>query len=201
MSVALVKQGGEDDAPAPTGTLWLARHAQPLVESGVCYGQLDIPADAQATATSARALAVALPPGIRIVCSPLQRCELLTQTLCGLRADLTYKLDSRLMEMNFGNWEGRRWSGIGQPAIDAWVADFTHHRPGGGESVSALLRRVAGIWEEARAGERTLWITHAGVIRAATLLHAGQRHIDRADQWPLTAPEFGGWTVLNLPSR
>jgi len=38
-----------------------------------------------------------------------------------------------------------------------------------------------------------LWITHAGVMRAATLLHRGARHITRADQWSKAAPGFGQW--------
>ena len=44
--------------------LWLVRHAQPRIEAGVCYGQLDLAADAQATRPCAEALAQVLPPGI-----------------------------------------------------------------------------------------------------------------------------------------
>ena len=41
--------------------LWLVRHAPPLAAQGLCYGRLNLPADAQATRDSARALAEALP--------------------------------------------------------------------------------------------------------------------------------------------
>lgn len=101
------------------------------------------------------------------------------------------------MELDFGAWEGRRWNEIGQTAIDAWVADFAHHRPGGGESVAGLMQRVAAVWDESRSVARTLWITHAGVIRAATLLHQGQRRVGQADHWPTATPGFGEWTALN----
>ena len=37
--------------------LWLARHAAPLIDSGICYGSLDVEADEAATQSSARALA------------------------------------------------------------------------------------------------------------------------------------------------
>lgn len=178
-------------------TIWLARHAQPLVEPGICYGQLDVGADPEATAASALALAAVLPAATRVLCSPLQRCELLAQELCGFRSDLSYKTDRRLLELNFGTWEGRRWHDIGQTAIDAWVADFSDHRPGGGESAQALLLRVAGIWDETRVAAGTVWITHAGVIRAATLLRAGVRRIDCARQWPESAPAFGAWAMWN----
>ena len=46
------------------------------------------------------------------------------------------------------------------------------------------------------ADDNTVWITHAGVIRAATLLHRGLRQITRADQWPTATPGLGAWTVL-----
>jgi alpha-ribazole phosphatase len=181
------------------GGLWLARHAKPLIEPGVCYGQLDVPADAQATATCARALAEALPSGIRIICSPLQRCEQLAHVLLGLRADLTYKTDPRLQEMDFGHWEGQRWDDIGAAAVEAWVADFARYRPGGGESVEAFMQRVASVWDDTRGSSGAVWITHAGVIRAATLLHQGQRQIRQAAHWPATAPGFGSWIQLTTP--
>ena len=188
-------------AVSDRGGLWLVRHAQPLIAPGICYGQLDVAADADATAACARELAKALPPGTIIICSPLQRCELLAHVLIGLRADLASKTDPRLMEMDFGQWEGQRWDDIGAAAIDAWVADFAHHRPGGGESSGQFMQRIAAVWDETAlaAGTPTLWITHAGVIRAATLLQAGQRQIDSAAQWPAAAPGFGSWVQLTMP--
>ena len=85
-------------------TLWLVRHAQPLIAPGICYGQLDIPADTKATVVCATQLLQVLPKRIQIVSSPLQRCEQLAQTLIGLEPDFAYKTDSRLQEMNFGQW-------------------------------------------------------------------------------------------------
>ena len=105
------------------------------------------------------------------------------------------------MEMDFGQWEGRRWDDIGAAAIDAWVADFAHYRPGGGESVGQFMQRVAAVWDETTlsADTPTLWITHAGVIRAATLLQSGQRLIASAAQWPAAALPFGRWVQLTAP--
>ena len=37
--------------------LWLARHAQPLIGAGICYGVLDVAADAALTTAAAKALA------------------------------------------------------------------------------------------------------------------------------------------------
>ena len=177
--------------------LWLVRHAQPLVEAGICYGSTDMAADASATQQAALALVRVLPPGVRLVSSPLQRCRQLTQALCLLRPDLSDSHDARLAEMDFGCWEGQRWDAIPQADIDRWTADFGGHRFGGRMSVHEFMARVTPAWDEAQqAGQERVWITHAGVIRAATLLSQGVRQIDLAAQWPQQAPAFGCWHVL-----
>ena len=179
-------------------TLWLVRHARPLIEPGICYGQLDVAADAEATRVGAEALADVLPHGITMVCSPLQRCEQLAQVLIGLRVDLTCKTDVRLKEMDFGQWEGQRWDAIDPAALAAWTDHFAHHSPGTrGESVAQFMARVGQAFDELSPAEH-VWITHAGVIRAAQLLAQGVRHVERADQWPVDAPAFGQWCTLNL---
>jgi len=185
-----------------TARLTLVRHAQPLIEAGVCYGALDVPADATATQQAAQALASTLPTGALMLTSPLQRCELLAQFLQGLRPDLTYKTDARLAEMNFGSFEGQRWDSIPAAAFDAWTADFWQHRFGGAESVAEFMARVAEVWDDAVASSQPqIWVTHAGVIRAATLLSQGVRRIDQATDWPQAAPVFGQCVVLTMQAQ
>jgi alpha-ribazole phosphatase len=185
-----------DSPTAPATALWLVRHAQPLIASGVCYGASDIPADAQATQVAAGALAAVVPAGIQVMHSPLQRCEQLAQVLRGLRPDLTYRSDARLAEMDFGHWEGQRWDAIARAELDAWTEAFSTWRCGGGETVQGFMARVAAVWGDTQAAAQpTVWITHAGVIRAATLLAQGIRHVERADQWPADVPGFGQWVV------
>ena len=180
-------------------TLWLVRHAQPLLAPGLCYGATDVPADPHATRQTALALAPELPPHTTVLSSTLQRCELLAHSLQGLRPDLAYKADARLTEMNFGQWEGQRWDAIPRTAYDAWTADFSHHRFGGQESVAEFMQRVASAWRELALSPRpVLWVTHAGVIRAATLLSQGVHEVTQASQWPAAAPVFGGWCSLPL---
>jgi alpha-ribazole phosphatase len=179
--------------------LWLVRHAQPLVEAGVCYGASNIAADPSATQLAAQQLAGVLPAGLRVVSSPLQRCEQLAEVLRGLRPDLAYTQDARLVEMDFGQWEGQRWNSIPRVELDGWTAAFDTWRCGGAESVGDFMARVAAAWDDSRAHLRpAVWITHAGVIRAATLLAQGLRHIHRADQWPVAAPTFGQWQLADI---
>ena len=184
-------------------TLWLVRHAQPLTPPGICYGQLNLAADPDANRACAAELAKVLPAGTIVVTSPLQRCEQLTSVLIGLRPDLPSKINPKLQEMHFGNWEGRAWADIAKSELDDWTANFAHYPAGnvgggGGESVSQFMARVATAFDAIDPAQNTLWITHAGVIRAAQLIASGVRHITRADQWPADAPACGQWCKLDL---
>jgi alpha-ribazole phosphatase len=177
--------------------LWLVRHARPLIEAGVCYGASDVPADEQATLDCARALAQVLPQGLPVLHSPLQRCTQLAQALESLRPDLHALADARLIEMDFGCWEGVRWDAIAKPAWDEWMAAFGSHRFGGRESVQELLQRVARAHlDTAQQAQDALWITHAGVIRALALLAQGVEQIEHAEQWPKHTLGFGEWLQL-----
>ena len=180
-------------------TLWLVRHALPLINKGICYGQFDIKADLAETQKCAAMLKNVLPAGSHLLASPLQRCELLAHVFTGLQPGLTFKKDDRLQEMNFGQWEGQAWADIDPTALSAWTADFASYRAGGtGESAGQFMTRVASAFDELDPAKDTVWITHAGVIRAATLIAQGIRHIDRADQWPLDAPAYGQWCKLTI---
>ena len=180
-------------------SLWLVRHAQPLIEPGICYGQLDVKADLAAIKKNAEMLKNVLPQGTCILTSPLQRCELLAHVFIGLQPDLMVKKDTRLQEMHFGEWEGRAWADIDKAELDAWTDDFANYRAGGtGESVTQFMARVAAAFDELDPTQDTVWVTHAGVIRAATLIASGIRHISRADEWPTHAPAYGQWCKLPI---
>jgi alpha-ribazole phosphatase len=175
--------------------IWLVRHAQPVIAPGVCYGALDVPADAQATRQAALGLAQRLPPKVLLSVSPLLRCQQLAQALLALRPDLSHQTEARLAEMNFGNWEGQRWDALPPEVLDAWTTDFWRYRVGGGECLAAFMGRVAQVWDAAAqarlSGVAQVWLTHAGVIRAARLLSSGQRQVLAAADWPVAVPAYG----------
>ncbi|MCJ0764943.1 histidine phosphatase family protein [Variovorax terrae] len=181
--------------------LWLIRHARPQVDSGVCYGRLDLPADAAATSQAAHALADALPAGLAVITSPLQRCRQLADALLARRPDLGARSDARLAEMDFGAWEGRAWDAIPRAELDAWTGQFAQYRAGGtGESVHQFMERVAAALEEARSGAQDrAWITHAGVIKAVGLLNQGRagRELEARD-WPAQGLAWGQWQPLQV---
>ena len=120
--------------------LWLLRHAEPLIAPGVCYGQLDVPADPSATLQAGMRFAHVMPAHALIRYSPLQRCAHLAQAAQTPQNFLVD--DERLKEMHFGRWEGQSWNDIGRAAVDAWSRALYNHAPGAGESLAAMLQRV-----------------------------------------------------------
>ena len=185
--------------------LWLVRHARPLVAAGVCYGRLDLAADAGATRAAAAALARALPARVAALRhSTLQRCELFAHTLQGFRPDLAPEPDAGLCELDFGSWEGLAWEAIGREAVDAWSADLARHAPGGGEPLAAMLARVGRALARDTALARALradmvWVSHAGVARCVQwLLTHGCQRLPSARQWPREAPDYGRWRCFTL---
>lgn len=176
--------------------LWLVRHARPLIDAGICYGATDMPADAAHTQACAARLAPLLPQGVQLRTSPLLRCVMLAQTLQSLRPELPLHVDTRLREMDFGSWEGVRWDAIPRSAYDDWTSNFGTARFGGKESVNELLQRVAAARAEAQAlGQDTVWVTHAGVLRAMALLAQGLDTLDQAPQWPQAVAGWGEWQL------
>lgn len=185
--------------------LWLLRHAQVDLPPGLCYGITDAPALAGATAGAAFELAEVLPARPAMVwMSGLQRTHQLAHALRRHRPDLPEpSTDTRLNEMDFGGWEQQPWDNIPRSAFDHWMADFAHHRFGGAESTQAVIDRVAAALNDTRerltqqGGTHAVWITHAGVIRAARFLQThGHRTVAGAHEWPQDAPNPGGWTLL-----
>ena len=180
--------------------LWLLRHAQPMIASGVCYGQLDVPADPSATLQAALRFAPVPAPAAKVRSSPLQRCEQLAHALQVPEALLTY--DARLQEMHFGAWEGQAWNDIARTDVDAWAHDLFHTAPGGGESLSAMLARVRSAlldsWQHDSAlGTRdVVWVTHAGVVRCVQWLRQYGHAQPTSADWQLPAPGFGQWLAL-----
>lgn len=84
-----------------------------------------------------------------------------------------YSTSPRLREMHFGEWEGLSWSEVESrypKDARAWIENFPHHRPPGGEAFSELQTRVIDELQSLAKGSKrgyTLAVTHAGFIRVA----------------------------------
>ena len=154
--------------------LALLRHAETAWSAeGRIQGCRDIPLSEAGRASLA---SFALPEacrGMRVVTSPLVRC---VETACLLGAQEAV-CDPRLVEMHWGNWEGRVLAelrtelGAEMRENEARGWDF---RPAGGESPREVWARIRPwLAEVAAAGEPTLAITHRGVIRSVLATATG----------------------------
>ncbi len=167
--------------------LHLIRHPKPQIEAGRCYGRLDVPAlEVEAVANALRA---ELPAGAPVFTSPLRRCHDLASLL-----HASPSADERLVEMHFGEWEGRPWDEIPRAELDAWAADVAGYAPPGGESPRALQRRALDF-VASLAVEEVVIVTHAGVIR--TLL--AQWHGLPPERWTELNFAYGSCTQVVLP--
>jgi probable phosphoglycerate mutase len=85
-------------------------------------------------------------------------------------------VEPRLIEMNWGAWEGRRLAELrrsdpaGAAAIEAMGLDL---EPPGGERPRDVAHRLADLFAELAGTERRVLVTHKGVLRAALALATG----------------------------
>lgn len=147
-------------------TLALLRHAPTEWNAARrLQGRADISLSAEGRASLTARRLPAPVSDFRCLASPLRRTQE-TAALLGLSPDL----DPRLIEMDWGLYEGRRIDELRREQGEAFVEnearglDFT---PEGGESPRHVQVRVAPLLAEiARRRESTLAVTHRGVIRA-----------------------------------
>jgi alpha-ribazole phosphatase len=86
--------------------------------------------------------------------------------------DLPLRVDERLVELDFGEWEGQAWDHISRhdaARFKAWSRDWRVASPPGGECLNDIEMRVRGFLD-ALDSRPVLLITHAGVIRALRVL-------------------------------
>jgi len=169
--------------------LYLVRHPRVIGGDGRCYGRLDLPLAAPPALAAARLrglLSAERLARAAIFTSPSSRCRALAACL-GEAAEI----DGRLLEMHFGNWEGRLWDEIERAALDAWAANPLHFVPPGGESPLAVRQRALAWVDELLStgeGDRpVVAVAHAGPIR---MLLTHWMQID-ADGWPRIGVDFG----------
>lgn len=194
---------------------WLLRHAAPMVQEGVCYGQLDVAADIEGTHHAALNFSRFVQSRhaahggtrVRLLASPLQRCLQLARTVKDMleREGLvcTMATDARLMEMDFGDWEGEPWDNVSRREWDEWMADFANYPVGRrGESLTQMMMRIQQLAHEQvppATDEWLVWVTHAGVIKTMELLGQGitPGTIMDARQWPQLSCAYGQWAAVN----
>jgi alpha-ribazole phosphatase len=148
------------------------RHPKLEDMQGICYGALDVLVPETVTFQHAERLKKTL-PSLPIISSPLQRCLALASAL-----SVDAKQDARLLEMNFGAWQGSAWNDIERSQLDLWANSVTHFHPPNGENFMDVINRLSEFLND--LNEPHILITHAGVIRAAHFLLGGVDVMDAA---------------------
>lgn len=179
----------------PGITLYLIRHGETDWNRDQRYqGQRDIPLNDTGRAQARRngeALKPLLPDIAHcdFVSSPLQRAietmEVL-RTVMGLDP-AAYRRDDRLVELNYGHWEGHLASALlasDPEGVAAKAVDPFSWRPKGGESYEDLMARI--IPWLASIERDTVAITHGGVSRVA---RGAVLKLDTADIPTLEVPQ------------
>ncbi|GJD39776.1 2,3-bisphosphoglycerate-dependent phosphoglycerate mutase [Methylobacterium bullatum] len=163
-------------------TVYFIRHGQTDWNAeGRLQGQRDVPLNAtglgqaESVAERLKAVAGASLAEAAFVASPLTRTR---QTMEVLRASLdlapkAYAVDTRLMEINFGTWEGSTWAEIRRRDSRGALArdrDRWGYRPPGehGESYAMLVDRVRPAIADLQ--RPAVIVAHGGVARAILVI-------------------------------
>ncbi len=147
--------------------VYLVRHTETVCEKGICYGQSDVnimePYDGVFQSVLAQ-----LPQDAILYSSPLLRCVLLANYIKDNSEITAVNEDSRLMEMNFGDWEMKNWDAIPPDDFAPWMTDFVNVRVPNGESFTDLHDRVIDFMHELQTtdSKSVIIVAHAGVIRS-----------------------------------
>jgi broad specificity phosphatase PhoE len=153
--------------------LALGRADPPLTERGV----------EQADALGARLASIDV---ASVFASPLLRAR---QTAAPIAAAVGAEVivDDRLIELDYGEWDGRSFPDLPPDALARWQTDPTFAPPGG-ESLRTVAERVAGFCTDLLDGPTVVAVSHVSPIKAAVT-------------WALGASEELGWRMfLDLAS-
>lgn len=107
---------------------------------------------------------------------------------------LSAAVEPLLRDLDFGRWTGRTMEEVPESGLAVWLGD-PESAPHGGESIHDLIVR-AGTWLTSLmdSPERIVAVTHAAVVRAATLcaLGAPASAFWRVDVRPLAVTRLDG---------
>ncbi len=197
-------QRTHDERPSHNGWLLMVRHTavDPALK-GVCYGASDVKlsADGRAQIDPLADELANKSPSI-IIHSGLSRSRTLAEAVAG-RLGLAPRVDARIAEFNFGEWELRRWGEIFLAGHDIarLIHEPHHYSAPGGETVFAMRDRVLAWYNGLPSGGRILAISHGGPI--STL--RGMLGDVPPKGWPDLVPDYGEYVFFalraGLPSK
>ncbi len=169
--------------------LILVRHGETAVNAeGRLQGRVEtaLTERGQAQAVCLATAVAALQPAA-VVSSPLRRARE-TAAAIGAATGLTVEIDERLIELDYGDWEGSRFGDLPDGAFATWRADATFAPPGGESLVDVRTRVVPCLAELLEREGSVVVVSHVSPIKAAVT-------------WALGIDDTATWRMhLNLAS-
>jgi len=162
----------------------LARHGQTEANrDALLVGRIDPPLTDLGMEQARRlAGALATSGAVRVVASPLTR-TVQTATVIAEVLGLPVETDERIIEMDYGAWDGTPIADVPIEVWRAWRTD-PEFRPPDGESLRDVSRRVgAAMGEWLTTDDPIIAVTHVSPIKAALT-------------WALGAPDRMTWRMF-----
>ncbi len=179
----------------------LIRHTRVDVPQGTVYGQLDVPLAKSYSDELSRIREELTQTSQchRLYSSPLSRCRLLASELA-VDFDVIPHFEPLLLEMNFGDWEGRTWQELPQDQAREWGNNWQTQPTPGGESFQDIYARsqtfIQQHMDPMPAGKTVVVVAHSGVLRCLCLqMHPEYRHWEQSQAFKIPF-EYG--TVMRF---
>ncbi len=141
------------------------RHSSLLIPRGICYGTLniDVSDNFHLEIENLQQNLNGFKPDL-VVSSPLKRCVKLAVSVFNIEPEINYNLK----EVDYGDWEGKRWSDIPVTGSNLWMYENIHNKPPNGESFNTLKNRVISQVELLlnSTEDKIAVVCHGGVIRS-----------------------------------
>ena len=143
------------------------RHGQTeLNRGGRLQGRIDAPLSelgAQQAAALARGFASA--QLTRVLSSPLERAHATALAIAEPHG-LSVEVDDRLIELDYGEWDGLALTAVAADAWASWRNDVDFAPPGG-ERLSDVSERVASFCADVLTDDLVVAVSHVSPIKAA----------------------------------
>jgi broad specificity phosphatase PhoE len=143
------------------------RHGEtPPNRAGLLLGRNDVALTEHGRAQAKRVAGVLAGVDVtHVLSSPLRRaCE--TAAPIAAAYGHTVEVDERLIEIDYGEWEGRPFADLAPEVVDRWRRDGAFVPPGG-ESLEVVADRVASFCDEWLDDRVVVAVSHVSPIKAA----------------------------------
>jgi alpha-ribazole phosphatase len=175
----------------------LIRHLAPSIGPGICYGRLDVGIDPSAEQQIGRLVTDPVLSGAKLVwTSPARRCREVADAIA-LTLMVPMTIEPRLLELDFGDWEGRSWATIARTDLERWAASPLAFAPPGGESGAELVIRIREFHASLRRDQQDcVVVSHGGPLKVLAALLT-EAPVDLLS----IAPPIGSIRVITCPDH